>query len=115
MVRTFIVSMQILSKYLLRRNIGQFVGFDPVTMVPFEPKLIDFSLMHPEQIAWYNSYNALVVEKVVPHFRERQRQDVVDWILSKTERVDPFGNAAGEAKRLSFALIALSALVCCLV
>ena len=28
---------------------GKFVGFEPVTLVPFEPKLIDFSMMSPGQ------------------------------------------------------------------
>ena len=28
---------------------GEFVGFEPVTLVPFEPKLIDFSMMSPGQ------------------------------------------------------------------
>ena len=28
---------------------GEFIGFEPVTLVPFEPKLIDFSLMSPGQ------------------------------------------------------------------
>ena len=28
---------------------GNFVGFEAVTLVPFEPKLIDFSMMSPGQ------------------------------------------------------------------
>ena len=30
---------------------GKFVGFEPVTLVPFEPKLIDFSMMSPGQVS----------------------------------------------------------------
>ena len=28
---------------------GKFVGFESITLVPFEPKLIDFSMMSPGQ------------------------------------------------------------------
>ena len=43
---------------------GKFVKFEPVTLVPFEPKLINFEMMSPEQIEWYNNYNKLTIEKV---------------------------------------------------
>ncbi len=56
------------------RIAGPFVGFEAVTLVPFEPKLIDYSLMGPEQIEWLNEYHALVVEKISPHFEEAGRQ-----------------------------------------
>jgi hypothetical protein len=35
-----------------------------VTLVPFEPKLIDFGMMSPPQIEWFNSYNRKIREKV---------------------------------------------------
>ena len=35
-----------------------------ITLVPFEPKLIDFELMNREQIEWYNQYNEKIKEKV---------------------------------------------------
>ena len=30
---------------------GKFLGFEPVMLVPFEPKLIDFSMMSPGQVS----------------------------------------------------------------
>ena len=45
---------------------GNFIKFEPVTLVPFEPKLINFSLLTPEQIEWLNEYNAIIREKVGP-------------------------------------------------
>ena len=43
---------------------GDFVEFEAVTLVPFEPKLIDFGLMSVKQIEWLNTYNELIVNKV---------------------------------------------------
>ena len=43
---------------------GNFIKFEPVTLVPFEPKLIRFEKLTPEQIDWYNRYNELVIDQV---------------------------------------------------
>ncbi len=42
---------------------GGFLTLDPVTLVPFEPKLIDFGMMTDAQIQWYNEYNARILEE----------------------------------------------------
>lgn len=47
-------------------QLGEFLRFEPVTLVPFEPKLIDYGLMSPAQIQWLNSYNELIREKICP-------------------------------------------------
>ena len=71
------------------KKFGEFVGFEAVTLVPFEPALIDFSLMSPEQIEWYNEYNSRIVREISPHFSDLGRSDVLDWISEKTAHVDP--------------------------
>ena len=43
---------------------GPFLGFEPVCLVPFEPKLIDLTLMNNEQVNWLNNYHRTVEEKV---------------------------------------------------
>ena len=43
---------------------GKFIKFEPVTLVPFEQKLINFTMMTPEQIEWYNNYNQLTLREV---------------------------------------------------
>ena len=52
---------------------GNFIRFEAVTLVPFEPKLINFSLLKPEQIDWYNEYNFLIREKVGPRYGDNLR------------------------------------------
>ncbi len=56
--------------------------------MPFEPSLIDFSLMNREQVQWYNEYNARILEQVVPHFEDLGDNLTLDWIYSKTGQVE---------------------------
>lgn len=49
---------------LLILMIDGFLGLETITLVPFEPKLIDFDLMTDAQIGWYNDYHVMVREKV---------------------------------------------------
>ena len=60
--------LRVVSADLPDYGYGDFIKFEPVTLVPFEPKLIDFSLMNIRQIEWYNEYNALIREKVGPRY-----------------------------------------------
>ena len=58
--------MRVVSAEFDDTEYGSFIKFEPVTLVPFEPKLINFSLLTPEQIEWLNEYNAIIREKVGP-------------------------------------------------
>ena len=69
--------------------LGEFIGFEPVTLVPFEPKLIDFTMMEVPQIEWYNQYGETIRNTISPHFEDLGRDDILDWINSKTAYVDP--------------------------
>ena len=46
------------------RGFGPFYGFKAVCLVPFEVKLIDFSLLSRDQVDWLNEYNREIVEKL---------------------------------------------------
>lgn len=41
-------------------NERQFLRFEPISLVPFEPKLIKLELLSNKQKAWLNSYNLMV-------------------------------------------------------
>ena len=60
-----------------------------MTLVPYEPKLIDFTAMNPDQIVWFNDFNAKVLNIVGTHFADIGRDDVHDWVASKTQYVNP--------------------------
>ena len=68
--------------------LGDFVKFEPVTLVPFEPKLIDFSLMTVKQIEWFNTYNELIVNKVRPQIDSNDLRTLI-WIDQRTKFVSP--------------------------
>lgn len=65
------------------------MGFEPVTLVPFEPKLIKFELLSPEQIEWYNNYNKVVMEQVGMRLLEAGKQEAFDWVDARTKFVSP--------------------------
>ena len=46
------------------KNYGNFLAFEPVALVPFEPHLIDYNLLSHDQINWLNYYNKIIREKV---------------------------------------------------
>jgi len=41
-------------------------GFDSLTFVPFDKKLIDVSLLSPQQLQWLRQYHQAIVDKIAP-------------------------------------------------
>ena len=48
------------------KGYGSFLGFEPICLVPFETKLINYDLLSDSQLDWLNNYNRLIREKVGP-------------------------------------------------
>ena len=67
-LETILRTKKILSSELKYSNkdYGNFLGFELVCLVPFEPKLIDYSLLTEPQIEWLNNYNDLIQQKIGP-------------------------------------------------
>ena len=53
---------------------GALLGFEPVCLVPFETKLIDFSLLNNDQVDWLNRYNRMIREKVGKELKDQGKQ-----------------------------------------
>ncbi|MFA7587125.1 MAG: aminopeptidase family protein P, partial [Novosphingobium sp.] len=45
---------------------GTYLGFEVLTLCPIERRLVDLALLTPEEIAWWNSYHARVMEVIGP-------------------------------------------------
>ena len=60
---------------------GTFLGFEPVCLVPFEPKLIDYDLMNEEQAMWLNKYNKMIRDKVGPELKKQNKERFATNIL----------------------------------
>nr|CAD7412136.1 unnamed protein product [Timema poppensis] len=102
---------------------GPYLGFEPVTLVPYEPKLIDLhmlsneqekpppvhpteiqtsislslavKLQHDKRIQWLNDYNAKVIEKVGAELKLQRRMKGFHWLLSKTIYIPAHGATSG--------------------
>ena len=79
--------MQVVSKDVGDGSYGEMIGFEPVTLVPFEPKLIRYDMMLPEQIEWLNDYNKKIKDTLMPYFSNDDR--VKNWLEARTAYVDP--------------------------
>jgi len=62
---------------------GTFMQFEPVTLVPFEPKLIDFNALSPDQTEWLRNYNALIEEKIASRLEAEENWRALDWVRSR--------------------------------
>ncbi|HUD27474.1 MAG TPA: aminopeptidase P family protein [Novosphingobium sp.] len=47
---------------------GEFYGFETLTHVPIERRLVDLALLTDTELAWWNAYHARVLEIVGPQF-----------------------------------------------
>ncbi len=47
-------------------NPKQWYGFDSLTYIPFDNRLIDFSQLEARQLAWLQAYYAAIVERLTP-------------------------------------------------
>ena len=65
---------EVLAMNLDKNAYGQFMGFEPLTWVPFDVDGLDVDEMQPAEVAWLNAYHAKVYEKVSPYLNEQQRQ-----------------------------------------
>jgi len=63
---------------------GDFIKFEAVTLVPFEPKLILVDDLLPEEREWLNNYNQLIIDHVVPRVESVGDTRTLEWILERT-------------------------------
>jgi Xaa-Pro aminopeptidase len=61
----------------------EMLGFETLTMVPFDRRLIDAALLTREELAWLNAYHAEVRRKIAPLVRGPARS----WLRAATARI----------------------------
>lgn len=62
---------------------GRFLRFETLTLCPIDTRLVEPSMMSPEEIRWLNGYHAMVREKLVPRTEGAARQ----WLIQRTQPV----------------------------
>lgn len=76
-------------------NDVKYVKFEPVSFVPYWKKLIDLSIMTPEEINWLNNYHKQCREKVGKMLKDQRKEDVYKWLLQETEPISTEGSGGG--------------------
>ena len=71
------------------KNYNNFLGFEPVALVPFEPKLIDYKLLSNAHIDWLNHYNNLIRTKVGSELKKQGKANALKWMESRIKPVAP--------------------------
>ena len=56
----------VLCRELMETEFGTFLGFETLTLFPFDRSLFDTSIMTEEEVAWVDNYHALVRERLWP-------------------------------------------------
>lgn len=62
---------------------GQFMGFEEVTLVPFDLEGILPEQMQPDEIEYLNKYHEMVYNNIAPHLTDEERQ----WLREATRGV----------------------------
>ena len=70
----------ILVKKSKRKN---FLEFETLSLVPFERKLINKSMLNWEQINWINDYHKTVKKKIYKYLDNEEKT----WLLNKTKKI----------------------------
>ena len=71
----------VLCRHEMTTEFGEFLGFETLTLCPFDRSLFDTSLMSDEEIAWVDSYHRTVAERLTPFLSDDERQ----WLQIHTQ------------------------------
>lgn len=63
---------------------GQFLGFEPLTLVPFDLDAIDSTQMNPQEIALLNNYHKMVFSALSSYLTEKEAA----WLSHATRAID---------------------------
>lgn len=63
-----------------KTDMGQFMKFETLTMVPFDVEAIDTSLMSEREVSWLNQYHELVYLRIAKYLTQEERQ----WLYKVT-------------------------------
>jgi len=57
----------------MKTDMGEFLTFEPLTLFPFDLKLIDPSMLNEAETDWLNNYHAHVYRSLSPHLDDNER------------------------------------------
>ncbi|KAM7362827.1 xaa-Pro aminopeptidase 2 [Cochliomyia hominivorax] len=66
---------------------AEFLAFHDVTLVPYEPKLIDSTLLSALEKRWLNEYNAKIRQYVGDELKRQGNMQAFYWMMNKTRHI----------------------------
>lgn len=85
----------------------EYMTFEMLSLVPFDPNLIDITLLSPAQIDWYNAYNQRIRDEIGPHLSERAKSWMESMTIPIAYEFSPSFNAAPAASSFSILLLSV--------
>ena len=64
-----------------------FLGFETLSLVPIQTKLLDPSLMTKEEITWINKYHQQCRDVVGKELMKQRRARALKWLIKETEPI----------------------------
>lgn len=72
----------VLTHKVMETEFGTFLGFETLTLCPFDRSLFNTALMTPEEIKWVDDYHAMVRERLMPHLGMPEQRR---WLTEHTQ------------------------------
>lgn len=88
-----------------------YLTFETVSLVPYDRKLIDVTLLSPQQIQWVNSYYETIRRVLGPELERQQLPTEMEWMMKNTEPI----TVKASSPRISSSSLPLLALVLTLI
>ena len=73
----------ILVKELEKNEYGNFLGFETLTLFPYDLKAIDVSMLDEAEKAYLNAYHKMVYDKLLPHITSEE----AEWLREATKAI----------------------------
>lgn len=77
-LENLIVTKDVMSTYF-----GDFLGFETITLCPFDTNCIEKDLLTKNEIEWLNNYHQDVYAKLAKHLDKEEQK----WLLAKTTKI----------------------------
>ncbi len=78
-----IENLELIKKVMSKKNKKTFLCFDTLTLIPYEKKLINKSLLNENELNYVNNYHKVVYSKIKSHLKFKDK-NLKNFLLKKT-------------------------------
>ncbi|XP_046436106.1 xaa-Pro aminopeptidase 1-like isoform X2 [Neodiprion fabricii] len=86
--------LQVVETNMTHHSGRKFLKFKDVTLVPYEPKLIDLELLTPSHRHWLNAYNERIRKEVGTELKKRRKISSYNWMILRTLPIPEVGSGS---------------------